>query len=48
VLFDYTFAVREDDNNSISKLRTIGKAYSGLTDDEILEMTKIKINCDKR
>jgi DNA ligase-1 len=40
VLFDYTFAVREDDNNSISKLRTIGKAYSGLTDDEILEMTK--------
>jgi DNA ligase-1 len=40
VLSDYTFAVREDDNNSISKLRTIGKAYSGLTDDEILEMTK--------
>jgi DNA ligase 1 len=40
VLSDYTFAVRDDDNNSISKLRTIGKAYSGLTDDEILEMTK--------
>jgi DNA ligase-1 len=47
VLSDYTFAVRDDDNNnndnnnnSVSKLRTIGKAYSGLTDDEILEMTK--------
>jgi DNA ligase 1 len=40
VLSDYTFAVRDDDNNSISKLRTIGKAYSGLTHDEILEMTK--------
>jgi DNA ligase 1 len=39
VLSDYTFAVRDDDN-SISTLRTIGKAYSGLTDDEILEMTK--------
>jgi DNA ligase-1 len=40
MLSDYTFAVRDDDNNSINKLRTIGKAYSGLTDDEILEMTK--------
>jgi DNA ligase-1 len=45
VLSDYTFAVRDDDNNnnsdnSVSKLRTIGKAYSGLTDEEILEMTK--------
>jgi DNA ligase-1 len=43
ILSDYTFAVRDDDNNnnnSVSKLRTIGKAYSGLTDDEILEMTK--------
>ncbi|MFY9798397.1 MAG: hypothetical protein WAJ93_22130 [Candidatus Nitrosopolaris sp.] len=40
VLSDYTFAVSDDDNNSISKLRTIGKAYSGLTDDEILETTK--------
>jgi DNA ligase 1 len=42
VLSDYTFAVREDDDNtnSTSKLRTIGKAYSGLTDNEILEMTK--------
>jgi DNA ligase 1 len=43
VLSDYTFAVRDDDsnnNNSISNLRTIGKAYSGLTDDEIHQMTK--------
>ena len=43
VLSDYTFAVREDDsnnNNSVSQLRTIGKAYSGLTDDEIHQMTK--------
>lgn len=31
---DYTFAVRDNDN-----LRVIGKAYSGLTDDEILDMT---------
>src|SRR5919202_2236546 len=44
VLSDYTFAVRDDDsnnnNNRVSKLRTIGKAYSGLTDDEIHQMTK--------
>ncbi|MGB8938020.1 MAG: hypothetical protein WCC17_23260 [Candidatus Nitrosopolaris sp.] len=40
VLSDYTFAVRDDDSNSVSKLRTIGKAYSGLTEDEILETTK--------
>jgi len=40
VLSDYTFAVRDDDSNSVSKLRTIGKAYSGLTDDEILETTR--------
>jgi len=25
VLSDYTFAVKDDDNNSVSKLRTIGK-----------------------
>ncbi|MEM3518457.1 MAG: ATP-dependent DNA ligase [Nitrososphaerales archaeon] len=31
---DYTFAVRDDNN-----LRVIGKAYSGLTDDEIIDMT---------
>jgi DNA ligase-1 len=35
VLSDYTFAVRDDEN-----LRNIGKAYSGLTDSEIAEMTK--------
>jgi len=35
VLSDYTFAVREGD-----KLVNIGKAYSGLTDVEISEMTK--------
>jgi DNA ligase-1 len=42
VLSDYTFAVRDDENNNndTSTLRTIGKAYSGLTDSEILEMTK--------
>ena len=35
VLSDYTFAVRDRD-----RLLDIGKAYSGLTDAEILEMTK--------
>jgi DNA ligase 1 len=40
VLSDYTFAVRERDDNE-SKLRTIGKAYSGLTDNEILQITSI-------
>jgi DNA ligase-1 len=35
VLSDYTFAVRDGD-----KLLNVGKAYSGLTDAEILEMTK--------
>ncbi|HEY1860490.1 MAG TPA: ATP-dependent DNA ligase, partial [Gemmataceae bacterium] len=35
VLSDYTFAVRDGD-----RLVNIGKAYSGLTDAEILEMTK--------
>jgi len=35
VLSDYTFAVRDGD-----KLVNIGKAYSGLTDAEIAEMTK--------
>ncbi len=39
VLSDYTFAVREDDDMN-TELRTIGKAYSGLTDDEIIQMTK--------
>ncbi|MEE8133395.1 MAG: hypothetical protein V3T40_07465 [Nitrososphaerales archaeon] len=35
VLSDYTFAVRDDD-----KLKVIGKAYSGLTDEEIMYMTE--------
>jgi DNA ligase 1 len=35
VLSDYTFAVRDGD-----RLLNIGKAYSGLTDAEILEMTR--------
>jgi len=39
VLSDYTFAVRENDDRS-SELRTIGKAYSGLTDNEILQITR--------
>ncbi len=36
VLSDYTFAVRDEDTG---KLVNIGKAYSGLTDAEIAEMT---------
>ncbi len=35
VLSDYTFAVRDGD-----RLRNIGKAYSGLTDKEIAELTE--------
>ncbi len=35
VISDYTFAVRDG-----GELKTIGKAYSGLTDEEIAEMTK--------
>jgi len=35
VLSDYTFAVRDGD-----QLLNVGKAYSGLTDTEIVEMTK--------
>jgi DNA ligase-1 len=37
VLSDYTFAVRDEQNG---RLVTIGKAYSGLTDAEIAEMTR--------
>jgi DNA ligase-1 len=37
VLSDYTFAVRDEDSG---QLVTIGKAYSGLTDAEIAEMTR--------
>ena len=36
VLSDYTFAVRDE---ATGRLVTIGKAYSGLTDAEIAEMT---------
>src|SRR5262249_32512931 len=36
VLSDYTFAVRDE---ATGELRTIGKAYSGLTDAEIAELT---------
>src|SRR5207344_2033556 len=37
VLSDYTFAVRDE---ATGNLVTIGKAYSGLTDAEIAEMTR--------
>jgi DNA ligase-1 len=37
VLSDYTFAVRDD---ATGALLTIGKAYSGLTDVEIEELTE--------
>lgn len=36
VLSDYTFAVRDEKSG---ELRTLGKAYSGLTDDEIEDLT---------
>jgi DNA ligase 1 len=39
VLSDYTFAVWDKDNDN-DRLVNIGKAYSGLTDVEIAEMTK--------
>jgi DNA ligase 1 len=39
VLSDYTFAVIDDRNGSDGRLVTIGKAYSGLTDAEIAQMT---------
>ena len=37
VLSDYTFAVRDEDTGA---LRTVGKAYSGLTDAEIAVLTE--------
>jgi DNA ligase-1 len=37
VLSDYTFAVRDENTG---ELLTIGKAYSGLTDDELAELTE--------
>ncbi|MGH2379989.1 MAG: ATP-dependent DNA ligase [Candidatus Limnocylindria bacterium] len=39
VLSDYTFAVRETDEPD-ARLLTIGKAYTGLTDAEIAQMTE--------
>jgi ATP-dependent DNA ligase len=39
VLSDYTFAVRDDRPETEGRLVTIGKAYSGLTDVELAEMT---------
>jgi DNA ligase 1 len=38
VLSDYTFAVRDENDNN--QLKIIGKAYSGLTDKEISTMTE--------
>jgi DNA ligase-1 len=37
VLSDYTFAIRDPEDGS---LKNVGKAYSGLTDAEITEMTE--------
>jgi DNA ligase 1 len=39
VLSDYTFAIRETDEPD-ARLLTVGKAYTGLTDAEIAEMTE--------
>jgi len=41
VLSDYTFAVRDD---LTGELKTIGKAYSGLTDAEIAHLTEYFLN----
>jgi len=41
VLSDYTFAVRDD---KTGELKTIGKAYSGLTDAEIADLTNHFLN----
>src|SRR5207244_9037118 len=38
MLSDYTFAVRDPDEDG--RLLNVGKAYSGLTDAEIIEMTE--------
>jgi DNA ligase-1 len=40
VLSDYTFAVLDDRPEATKPLATIGKAYSGLTDAELAEMTR--------
>ncbi|CAN5859311.1 ATP-dependent DNA ligase [soil metagenome] len=39
VLSDYTFAVRDERPGADGRLTVIGKAYSGLTDAELAEMT---------
>jgi DNA ligase-1 len=38
VLSDYTFAIRDEENGN--RLLTVGKAYSGLTDVEIAQLTE--------
>lgn len=38
MLSDYTFAVQDDDDDD-GELKAIGKAYSGLANDEIAELT---------
>jgi DNA ligase-1 len=38
VLSDYTFAIRDEENGN--RLLTVGKAYSGLTDVEIAQLTQ--------
>lgn len=38
VLSDYTFAIRDEENGN--RLLTVGKAYSGLTDAEIAQLTE--------
>ncbi len=38
VLSDYTFAIRDEENDH--RLLTVGKAYSGLTDAEIAQLTE--------
>lgn len=39
MLSDYTFAVQDDDDDDDGELKAIGKAYSGLANDEIAELT---------
>jgi DNA ligase 1 len=39
MLSDYTFAVQDNDDDDGGELKAIGKAYSGLADDEIAELT---------
>lgn len=45
VLSDYTFAVRDETSG---ELKTIGKAYSGLTDEEIARLTEHFLKYAKR